>query len=184
MRLFTAIELPDETKLRLARMAVGIPRARWVPEAQLHLTLRFIGETDGLLCDDIVESLAGVEMAPFDLKLKGVGCFPPRRVPRVLWVGVEDADPPAVLKRRIDRALADVGIAPEGRKFSAHVTLARVAKSPLGRVMRFLVEHSDFELSAGTVSGFTLFSSLLSPKGAQHRVEAEYRFDQFDRSDE
>jgi len=174
MRLFTAIELPDELRERLARLAFGIPRARWVPEEQIHLTLRFIGEVDGVLYEDVVESLAEVENEPFSLRLQGVGCFPPRRDPRVLWVGVAEPDPVARLKRRIDRALAAAGIGPEGRKFSAHVTLARVGRSPLGRVMRFLIEHSDLSLPPFAVTGFTLFSSRLSAKGAQHQVEKDY----------
>ncbi len=174
MRLFTAIELPAEIRERLVRLAVGIPGARWVPEEQLHLTLRFIGEVDGAVGDDIAESLAGVECEPFTVRLKGVGCFPPRRAPRVLWVGVAEPAPLARLKRRIDQVLSGVGIAPEGRKFAAHITLARVARSPLGRVTRFLVEHNALALPPFPVTGFTLFSSLLTPKGARHRVEAEY----------
>ncbi len=176
MRLFTAIELPETVRDALSRICCGLPRARWVPEEQMHLTLRFIGEFNENRLDELDACLATVEVESFSLTLRGVGCFPPRRDPRVLWVGVENPAPLVELKRRIDRALAEIGVPRESRKFAPHCTLARVARTPLGRTTAFLVEHSDLRLEPFTVSGFHLFSSLLTPKGAVHRHEAEYPF--------
>jgi len=88
-RLFIAVDLPDTIKKNLEAMFFGIPGARWVTHDQLHLTVRFIGEVEGTLFHDIKSALEEVSIAPFDLQLKGVGHFPPRGAPRVIWIGLE-----------------------------------------------------------------------------------------------
>ena len=88
-RLFIAIDLPDTIKKNLETMFFGIPGARWVAPDQIHLTVRFIGDVDGALYLDIKNELEEVSISPFDIRLKGVGHFPPRGMPRVLWVGLD-----------------------------------------------------------------------------------------------
>ena len=107
------------------------------PEQQ-HLTLRFIGELDNGRLEEVAEALALVEGWPFELGLEGLGHFPPRGEPQVLWVGVTKSPELARLKRRIDRVLATVGLPPESRKFAPHVTLARVRGAALARAARHL----------------------------------------------
>ena len=92
-RLFIAVDLPDTIKENLESMSFGIPGAKWVRPEQLHLTVRFIGEVDGALFRDIKNILDEVSAAAFSLQLKGVGYFPPRGAPRVLWVGLEKSEP-------------------------------------------------------------------------------------------
>lgn len=174
MRLFVAIELPEAVKAELERISCGLPRARWVPADQRHLTLSFIGEVDGTELDNIIAGLETVRASAFSLQLKGVGCFPPRRDPRVLWVGVERSDLLVEFKKKIDRALNRAGITPDSRKFFPHITLARVAKTPIGRTARFLAEHSGFTLPPFVITSFLLFSSRLTPDGAIHHPEAEF----------
>jgi 2'-5' RNA ligase len=174
MRLFVAIELPAAVKDELERISCGLPRARWVPADQRHLTLSFIGEVDGAELDNIIASLETVRALAFPLQLAGAGCFPPRRDPRVLWVGIEKSDPLNELKKKIDRALNRAGITPDSRKFFPHITLARVARTPIGRTARFLAEHSGFALPPFEVTSFLLFSSRLTPDGAIHHPEAEF----------
>ncbi len=175
-RLFVAIDFPDHVRARLAGLAHGLPGARWVPEDQYHLTLRFIGEVDGAVFRDIAAALETVTAPPFSLELKGMGCFPPRRQPRVLWVGVEADETLHLLQRRIEAALVRVGVPPEGRKFAPHVTLARLRTPvPRQRLGHFLAGNNLFAAGPIQVDSFLLYSSFLTPKGAFHQVEAEYR---------
>lgn len=174
MRLFVAVDLPEAIKNELSAICFGVPGARWVPLDQLHLTVRFIGEVDGGLFDDIRSGLDQVEADEFSLTLKGLGHFPPRKDPRVLWVGLEKNDSLCALRKKVDGVLAGCGLAPEKRKFSPHITLARLKKTPLSRVTQFLAGNALFSLPEFSVSRFYLYSSVLTSKGAVHAVEAEY----------
>lgn len=173
-RLFIAVDLPAETKNNLESMAYGIPGAKWIDPQQIHLTVRFIGEVDGATFLDIKAALEQVSLKPFSLALKGVGHFPPRGKPRVLWVGIEQSQPLQSLKGRIDRILATVGLQPEGRKFSAHITLARLKNSPIHKVADFLANNGLFSQKPFETKDFRLYSSTLTSKGAIHTVEKVY----------
>ena len=173
-RLFVAIDFPEAVRERLATLAGGVPGARWVPAEQIHLTLRFIGEVDRGRFDDIAEALAGIDARGFPARVKGVGHFPPRGAPRVLWAGIEDGAGPTHLHGKIEAVLARLGVAPDRRKFHPHVTLARLRGAPLGRVRDFLAMHAGFASEPVAVSTFHLYSSLLGAGGAIHRIEASY----------
>ncbi|KPJ99444.1 MAG: 2'-5' RNA ligase [Desulfobacterales bacterium SG8_35] len=173
-RLFIAVDLPEIIIKNLESMAFGIPGAKWVAPEQLHLTVRFIGEVDGALFGDIKTTLDEVSFAPFSLQLKGVGYFPPRGAPRVLWVGLEKSEPLQLLRKKIDSALLRVRVEPEGRKFSPHITLARLKNSPIPKIANFLAGNGLFSQEPFQVEDFKLYSSVLSPKGAYHRVERIY----------
>lgn len=174
-RLFVALDLPEEIKESLEPLSRGLGDVRWLMPEQQHLTLRFIGELDNGRLSDVVEALALIEGVPFELRLKGLGHFPPRGEPRVLWVGVEKSAELTRLKRRIDRALAQVGLPSESRKFAPHVTIARTrgALSPV-RLGTYLMRHSLYRSEPFASSGFQLYSSWLKPEGAEYHVEASY----------
>ena len=177
-RLFVALDPPDAAKRELETLTSGLhpPDVRWLPPEQWHLTLRFIGEVDGGALYDVGEALADVPGQPFELRLKGIGHFPPRGEPRVLWAGVEKSPELAALKRRIDRALREAaGLPPDPRRFSPHVTIARFRQPPPpGRLGSYLMRHSLFRGEPFPVSGFRLYSSVLRPDGPVYAVEAEY----------
>jgi 2'-5' RNA ligase len=174
-RLFVALALPDPVKRSLEPLARGLGDVRWLNPEQQHLTLRFIGELDNGRLEEVAEVLALVEGSPFELALEGLGHFPPRGEPQVLWVGVTRSAELAGLKRRIDRLLATTGLPPEGRKFTPHVTIART-RGPLSRerVGTWLMRHSLYRSERFPVSDFHLYSSRLKPEGAQHLLEASY----------
>jgi len=173
-RLFIAVDLPAGIKNNLEVMSYGIPGAKWIDPQQIHLTVRFIGEVDGTTFLDIKTALEQVSLEPFSMALKGVGHFPPRGKPRVLWVGIEQSEPLQSLKSRIDRILATVGLQPEGRKFSPHITLARLKNSPIDKVADFLAGNGLFGQEPFEIKDFKLYSSTLTPKGAIHKVEKVY----------
>lgn len=175
MRLFVALELPAETKSQLGIMCCGVPGARWLDPDQLHLTLRFIGEVDGDCSLDITEALAEIQAPEFALAIKGVGCFSSRDKPRVLWAGVENNPALARLQKKIEGVLVrDVGLKPEGRKYSPHITLARLQQTTAANVAGFLAEWALFQAPQFSVEGFALISSTLSRSGAKYRVEERY----------
>ena len=130
-RLFVALDLPEDIKRSLEPLGMGLGDVRWLDADQQHLTLRFLGQLDNGWAREVADALALVPGIPFELRLKGIGHFPLRGEPRVLWVGVEKSLELQRLKRRIDRVLDEAGLAPDGRKFAPHVTIARI-RGPLG----------------------------------------------------
>ena len=173
-RLFIALDLPDPMKKNLAALFFGIPGARWVALDQLHLTVRFIGDVDGSLFLDIKSTLKEVSLSPFDVQLKGVGHFPPRGAPRVIWVGLKKSEPLQALRKKIDTTLLKVGLEPEGRKFSPHITLARLKNTPVQKIANFLSGNGLFSQEPFQVNDFMLYSSTLTRKGAIHKIERVY----------
>ncbi len=173
-RLFVAVDIPESAKDQLSRMSFGLPGARWIDKEQLHLTLRFIGEVDGGTFLDIRESLESVRLEPFDIQLKGIGYFPPRKSPRVLWVGVEKSDSLLMLRNRVESVLVKTGLPPEGRKYSPHITIARLKNTHSSKVGNFISINSLYESEQFQVNEFYLYSSTLTSKGAIHTIEAAY----------
>lgn len=177
-RLFVAIDLPLPVKRELAGICRGLPGARWVADEQIHLTLRFIGEVDNGRVQDIREALAGIRRAAFALRLVGPAVFPPHGQPRVLWAGVEPVEPVVVLRDKVESLLVRLGLKPEGRKFSPHVTMARLRDTPVAGLTSYLAGKALFTSSEFEVDAFHLFSSVLTRKGAIHRLEASYPLNQ------
>jgi len=174
MRLFVAIDLPETVQERLAGLSCGLPGARRVPPEQLHLTLRFIGEVDAALMQDIHHALSEVTVVPFFLQLAGVGFFPPRKQPQLIWAGVEKNEQLVRLRNRIEYRLVRLGLEPERRKFFPHITLARLRRTPSSRVAGFMQEHSLFYSTPFQVTRFRLYSSVLNSRGSRHYPEQEY----------
>ena len=173
IRLFVAIALPDSVADGLVMLQGGIPGARWSTREQLHLTLRFIGEVDGRDAAAIDDALAAIRSPRFSLELKGVGEFGGRN-PRALWAGVRNEEPVVHLQRKIESAVQRAGIPAEERKFSPHITLARLRGAPPDRVITFLSAHALYQSGPFEVTGFILYSSTLTPNGSLYRPERSY----------
>lgn len=173
-RLFVGLDLPPQVKEQLTRLSCGVPGARWLRPDQMHLTLRFIGEVDGGVFDDVMNALDSVRVPPFQLILKGVGHFPPRAKPETLWVGVTKSGELAQLHSRVDAALARAGVGRDPRKFAPHVVIARLKDTNTARLGTYLMEYNLYESEPFDVNEFYLYSSMLSSSGAIYRVEADY----------
>ena len=174
MRLFVALSLPDEARARLGGLAGGVPGARWVAPESLHLSLRFIGEVDGAQARDADAALAQISAPAFTLTLAGVDCFSSGDKSRSLWVGVAECAELMRLQGKIERALQRAGLPAEGRKFKAHVTLARLKSNPGAKLHDFLAGNALFRSDPFLVREFDLYSSFLSHSGAIYRREATY----------
>ncbi|HMR30911.1 MAG TPA: RNA 2',3'-cyclic phosphodiesterase [Geminicoccaceae bacterium] len=176
-RLFVAVDLPDEVTEQVERLCIGLPAIRWVEPEQLHLTVRFIGEVEPPVFYELGQALSELSLRPFELRLKGLGIFPPRGAPQTLWVGVEEDGGLTQLRRRVDRAADEAGVPPERRKFQPHVTLGRFREPPpQQRLASFIAGRALFRSEPFMVSGFSLYSSILRPEGALHVREAAYDF--------
>jgi 2'-5' RNA ligase len=173
-RLFVAIELPAEIKEQLPRLRESVPGARWVPVDQLHLTMRFIGEVSEETLTAVRAALAGVHEKSFAITMEGVGHFPPRKPPRVLWVGLTAGPELADLQQQIEAALQSVGLAAEERPFSPHITLARLRETPPSAVSSYEQRHAGFHCPPFAVTDFHLYESTLTGKGAIHQQLATY----------
>ncbi len=173
-RLFIAIDLPEEIKEGVISLCSGLPGARWVPDDQLHLTLRFLGEVDHSLFSELYNRLDEIRLKSFPLHLKGLGIFPTAQKPRVLWVGLKKSAPLMELRKRTDSVLRHLDIPLEKKKFSPHITIARLHKTPSPRLGTYLANNNLFRQPPFRVNSFRLYSSILKPKGAIHTCEAEY----------
>lgn len=173
-RLFVAIDFPAWINEQLRGICFGLPRVRWVTENQMHLTLRFIGEVDGGVFRDVQEALQSIEAEPFSVTLQGLGFFPPRRKPEILWVGVAGNPVLVHLRNKVESTLVRSGLTPEGRKFSAHVRIATIKDTPAGRLAQYLAVNNLFKTDPFTVDRFSLYSSYLASEGAIHSQEAVY----------
>lgn len=175
IRLFIGLRPDKNIRRLLSSLGTSIPGSRPVPEEQVHLTLRFIGEVNGNLFHDIKESLSKLQSSPITLAIRGTGHFPPRGNPRVIWAGVEPAGDIIILRNKVNYLLNLCGVAPEQRKFHPHFTLARLKNSPIKRVAGFLAANALLQSPPCTINRVSLFSSNLTPKGALHKEEASYR---------
>ncbi len=174
LRLFVALELPEEVRVRLAALARPLPRATWISMASLHLTLCFIGEVDEGLAADIDAELARISLPAFELSLSGLGLFDSRDRVRALWAGVLPAPALTVLQARVVQAVKRAGAEPEARRFHPHVTLARLRNAPLEEVTPFVARHSFFKDGPFAVGAFVLMSSRLGHDGSVYTVERSY----------
>jgi 2'-5' RNA ligase len=174
MRLFLALDLPADIAAAVEELCTDLPGARWSNLAQLHLTLRFLGEVSDGAVPALRAQLAAVKRPGFELSLRGVGVFPPRRRPaRVLWAGVTPEEPAVQLKAAIDQALGPDAEAAE-HAFSPHLTLARFRDDPGPALARYLTAHAGFASAAWRADLFHLYRSTLGRDGATHEIVQSY----------
>jgi 2'-5' RNA ligase len=176
-RLFVAIPMPEALADHLVLLQGGVPGARWETKEKLHLTLRFVGDVDGGVAARVADALGAVHAASFTFALRGVGHFPPRGAPRSLWAGVADPRPLRALHDKIERALSRIGLEPDPRNFSPHVTIGRLKGSPEGRVAAFIAHHALFASVDVDVDSFALMSSVTGSGGSTYRIERRYPLD-------
>ncbi len=174
MRLFVALPLPDDARARLAALQSGVPGARWVARDNLHVTLRFIGETDRHGAEEIDAGLGSIRAPAFGLTLAGVGFFDRGRYAHTLWAGVEKPEPVVFLRDKIESVVVRAGLEPERRKFSAHVTLARLDDVPSVRLGPYLETRHGFAAGPYPMTRFILFESHRGGDGAHYEPLAEY----------
>jgi 2'-5' RNA ligase len=172
-RLFTGLELPRTVGQTLSQLRGGLPGARWIDPENYHITLRFIGDVDDALAREIAFMLGQVKRPPFELRLDGLTSFGGRK-PRAVVASVPAVPPLVELQAEQERLMQRVGLPPEGRKFTPHVTVARLRESSSRQVADYLAARGLFRTEDFDVSRFVLFSSRASVGGGPYIVEAAY----------
>ena len=171
-RLFTGLEIPAPVVADLAMLRGGLSGARWVDADFYHLTLRFIGDIDAATADAVADALDGVDSEAFTATLDGLDSFGGDR-PRALIARVRLNEALAELQAQHERLLRRLGLAPETRKFTPHVTLARLRQTSPLAVAGFLESRGGF-LRSFDVTRFVLYSAREQTGGGPYLVEAAY----------
>ena len=183
MRLFLAVDLPLPL---LQQVATGVEKLkkstgsgkgfRWLPPENIHSTLKFLGDVEENLLDQLSSCCAAIKWFPFSVELGGSGYFPSLRRPRIFWQGFSAGiDGMRGLLARVELCAAGIGVPKEGRPYTPHLTLARI--KPLknrggGDSFRQLQREADDLLPMGgsfSVAAFSLYQSQLTPAGARYQ---------------
>lgn len=173
-RLFTGLEIPAETGFNLSLLRGGLRGARWIDPENYHITLRFIGDVDDRMADEVAESLDRVHRKSFDLRLDGLGSFGNGK-PHSIHARVASCQALNELQGEQERILQRLGLPAERRKYVPHVTIARLKGSTTNaEVARWLAERGYFQPPSFTVGRFVLFSSRASVGGGPYLVEESY----------
>jgi RNA 2',3'-cyclic 3'-phosphodiesterase len=173
-RLFTGIEIPAEIGLALSGFRGGLPGARWVDPENYHITLRFIGDIDERMADDVTSILGERRhRAPITLTIDGLDSFGGSK-PRAVFARTSGNGELNELQAEQERLLRQVGLAPETRKFTPHITLARLKQVSPVDVAHYIATHGHFPRLTFTAHRFVLYSSRASVGGGPYVIEAAY----------
>jgi 2'-5' RNA ligase len=165
-RLFLAFSLPEPIRDLLLDLMSGPEPLRWQSDEQLHCTLRFIGEVERPIAEDLAAALGHFRFEPFELQLCGVGCFNHRRS-GALWAGLAPRGPIAALAARLERLCQQIGFPPERRAYHPHITLARWSRSK-PQLQPWIEQHAALTSDPWPVTCVTLFESRLTSSGAHY----------------
>jgi 2'-5' RNA ligase len=176
-RLFVGLELPASCKTTLVSLDPHLTGLRWLVEEQLHLTLSFLGNVEVPEEDLLRDALREVRVPRFFLPVYGVGVFNVRGQPSVVWAGVGKGHPHLfLLHRRIQDAALLAGLEPDLKPFHPHITIGRAKGVSSQALQPFIRRYAEAEFGMFEVTGFGLYSSVLSPVGAIHHLEMRYDF--------
>lgn len=170
IRAFIAVDIPVSKKVsevinELKKININ---AKIVEIKNMHLTLKFLGDTDENLIDEIEkiikESIGDTQ--PFEISLKSMGVFPNQNYIKVAWIGVEDAEPLKTIAETIDKKLHNLGFKKEKRSFSAHLTIARIKSAKnKDKLIQLINKYQNIELQKININKIFLKKSILTPKG-------------------
>ena len=181
VRCFISLELPEEVKkniyVSVEKLKAAGADVKWVRAENLHLTLKFLGDTPEELLKSINERLVSLAAAHgrFFLNISGAGAFPNIKYPRVIWIGVYNTDELAKLQLEIDDSMAGLGFKIDGKKFTPHLTIGRI-KSLKNKdaLIKELATLKEADFGKIEVNNITLMQSILKPSGAEHLKLREF----------
>ena len=182
-RVFCAVELPETTRsivLRhIARLKAAVPHAKasWGREANLHLTLKFLGEIPQTSVSDFSQAASRVvvDATPFSIQLEETGAFPSHGQARVLWLGINDPSGKLVdLHGRLETESANSGFAKETRPFHPHLTIARLRQPDRARALAVAHKQMEFESVQIDVTELVVIRSELSSDGSKYTIVSRH----------
>src|SRR5262245_39754700 len=172
-RIFTGLEIPQNVAQSLSILRGGLPGARWIDPEFYHVTLRFIGDVDDQVELEVASMLGRVRRRPFELRFDTLSSFGGRR-PRAVIATLAQTAALMELQAEHERLMQRVGLEPEGRKYTPHVTPARLRDSTSRQVADYLATRALLAPLPFAVARFVLFSSRASVGGGPYVVEAAY----------
>src|SRR5919109_4314568 len=171
-RLFVAIDLPESERKILADLNPNIRGVRWTEPHQMHLTLGFFGAVPEDVDLKFRDRLDAIEFGAFFLPIFGVGTFPPKGLPKSIWISVGRGHPHLFqVHKRVQEAALGAGLEPDLHPWHPHITLGRCREINPGVVRKFLKSNVDFDAGMIRVDAFHLYSSKLTPAGPIHTRE-------------
>ena len=182
MRVFVAVDIPAGVRAAIGALVTRLDKtasgARWVRVEAMHVTLKFIGETEPSMVERIKSALGAVRSsAPVEMRFRGVGFFPSERHPRVFWAGIEASPNLSELAAGIEQRLEPLGIPRDDRAFRPHLTLARFkSEDGLPRLLETLAALGSVEFGAMTTAEMHLYQSQLRPGGAEYTRLGTFAF--------
>jgi 2'-5' RNA ligase len=175
IRCFISINLDEYTQKKVGDIIDVLNKyeadIKWVNPENLHLTLKFLGNTPEERLNLIKEALENVasKYHPFYTKIKGMGVFPNKRYPRVLWVGVENKEILIEIQRQVETEMSFIGYKKEQKEFSPHVTIGRARSSfRVQNVLECLDSYKDYDFGILCVKNIYIMRSDLNPKGPKY----------------
>jgi 2'-5' RNA ligase len=174
IRLFAALAVPFEIGEGLARRQAGVEAARWRPPEALHVTLRFFGELQETVAEDLDSELARVTSAPFDVVLAGAGAFGEGERLEAIWAGVEENGPLRTLAGRCEAAARRAGLKPDTRAYHPHVTLAYLSRPDPAQVAAWIQANNLLRSPPFRAANFGLYSSRQTHDGSRYTLERVY----------
>lgn len=172
MRLFTSVCIPEAIRRQIP--VPGRGRMKPVAGKNLHITLRFVGERDDAATDAIRQVLRSVKFEPFSVLVADAGCFPARKNPKVLWIGLEPAGKLENLYRLVDEALLKAGVPQGDKRFHPHITVARPGPDSRAAALEFLDANRSAIFGEFVVDEFVLCQSILRREGPEYVVLEKY----------
>ncbi len=186
VRAFVAVRMSEQVEESVAATIAELkhPRdgIRWVPRANLHITLKFLGPAvDSHRLERLSAGLhqLAARTAPFEVAAVGVGAFPDLERPRTIWVGLHSVESGALaaLAARLETVAADYGFEREKRRWSGHLTIGRVGDQPIaGATRQALYAARDREFGVSRIESITLYRSHLGPDGSTYEALAAFLF--------
>ncbi len=172
--LFVAVPVPAAIAEGLAAWGGGIPGARWTPAENMHVTLRYLGELEEPLAGEVAAVLGELKAGAFTVRAEGVDFFGRHHGPRLLYAGVRPRDDLLELRRRMETRFRRLGLAPDGRRYHPHITLARLKGAAPAHVGRFVEGNGLAASPPFEVGSFALFESHRHAEGSVYRRRKDY----------
>lgn len=175
-RLFVAIDMPEAVRSLLVELNPHLPGVRWLRPEQIHLTVSFLGNVGPTAEETLRERLAKIRFTAFFMPVSGVGTFPAKGRPNVIWAGVRNGHPQLFhVYKKVQEAALGAGLHPELRAWHPHITFARCRDVSAEEVRPFLKQHAELDAGMVRVESFSLYSSTPGPIGSAYTRELEVR---------
>ena len=171
-RLFVAIDPPDSITDALQALDPKLRGVKWVSPKQMHLTLGFFGNVSPAALEDLRERLSAIRFGSFFLPVQGLGAFPAKGPPKIIWTGVGKGHPHLFqIHKRVQEAAIASGLEPDLRPWHPHITLARCRDVSRQAARTLLGRDTEIDVGMFPVQAFHLYSSQLTPAGAIYTCE-------------